>query len=85
MYSCVVEARIKGDDEYDWLKYTGKPLEIPFRGITRTLNTNQKIGVRKSSNGKQIRMVFDGDLTRVMTLDLALAKKIAKSVKLLKG
>lgn len=80
MYSCVV-ARIKDDDEYDWFRYSGKPIEVPFRGITRTLDKGQIFGVRKSSNGKQIRMVFDGDLTRVMTLDLPLAKKIAKFVK----
>ncbi len=84
MYSCIV-ARIKGEDEYDWLKYKGKALEIPFRGITRTLEPGQKIGVRKSSNGKQIRMVFDGDMNRVMTLDLPLAKKIAKSVSVVRA
>jgi len=85
MYSCLVESRIKGEDEYEWFRYLGKPIEIPFRGITRTLETDQKIGVRKSSNGKQIRMVFDGDINRVMTLDLALAKKIASKVKPVKG
>jgi hypothetical protein len=84
MYSCIV-ARIKSEDEYDWLQYKGKPLEIPFRGITRTLETGQKIGVRKSSNGKQIRMVFDGDLNRVMTLDLALARSIAKNVSVVRA
>lgn len=80
MYSCLV-ARIKGEDEYDFFTYKGKPLEIPFRGITRTLETGQRFGVRKSSSGKQIRMVFEGDLNRVMTIDLALAKKIAKGIK----
>lgn len=88
MYSClVITARIKEVDEYDWLAYSGRPIEIPFRGVTRTLDTGDVFGVRKSSNGKQIRMVFKNDLNRVMTLDLALAKKIAKFSKVtrLKG
>lgn len=85
MYSCVVESRVKGDAEYDWLRYSGKSMEIPFRGIARTLEPGQIIGVRPSSNGKQIRMVFQNDINRVMTIDLATAKKIAKSVKIVKG
>lgn len=80
MYSCLV-ARIKDESEYDTFTYTGKPIEIPFRGITRTLEKGQRFGVRKSSNGKQIRMIFKGDPTRVMTLDLPLAKRIARFVK----
>ena len=80
MYSCLV-ARIKDESEYDTFTYTGKPIEIPFRGITRTLEKGQRFGVRKSSNGKQIRMIFEGDPTRVMTLDLPLAKRIARFVK----
>jgi hypothetical protein len=79
MYSCLV-ARVKGEDEYEFFKYGGRPLEIPFRGITRTLEKGQQFGVRKSSNGKQIRMIFKGDPTRVMTLDLPLAKKVAKGI-----
>jgi hypothetical protein len=84
MYSCVV-ARIKDETEYQWFKYTGRPIEIPFRGITRTMETGQKFGVRKSSSGKLIRLVFDQDLTRVSTIDLPLAKKLAKACKVLKG
>jgi len=80
MYSCLV-ARIKGEDEYDFFTYKGKPIDVPFRGITRTLEKGQRFGVRKSSNGKQIRLVFEGDLTRVMTIDLATAQKIAKGIK----
>ncbi len=81
MYSCLVTARIKGEDEYSFFRYQGKPMDIPFRGIKRPLEKGQVIGVRKSSNGKQIRMVFQNDLTRVMTLDLPLAQKIARFVK----
>lgn len=79
MYSCLV-AKVFGEEKYEFFKYGGPPIEIPFRGITRTLEKGQRFGVRKSSNGKQIRMVFQGDPTRVMTLDLALAKKIARSI-----
>jgi len=80
MYSCLV-ARVKGEDEYEFFRYKGAPVKVPFRGITRTLETGQRFGVRKSSNGKQIRMIFEGDPTRVMTIDLKLAKKIALGVK----
>lgn len=79
MYSCLV-SKVFDEDRYDFFQYSGPALEIPFRGITRTLEKGQKFGVRKSSNGKQIRMIFQGDPTRVMTLDLSLAKKIAKGV-----
>ena len=79
MYSCLV-ARVKDEEDYDFFKYGGPPLEIPFRGITRTLKKDQHFGVRKSSNGKKIRMIFQGDPTRVMTLDLPLAKKVAKGI-----
>lgn len=80
MYSCLV-ARIKPEENYDWFTYKGRALEIPFRGITRTLDKGQEFGVRRSSSGKQIRMIFKGDPTRVMTLDLDLAKKVAKGIK----
>ena len=80
MYSCLV-ARVKGEDEYEFFTYKGAPLDIPFRGITRPLAKGQRFGVRKSSSGKQIRMIFEGDPTRVMTLELKLAQKIAKGIK----
>lgn len=80
MYSCLV-ARIKPESDYEMFTYKGKTIDIPFRGITRPLTKGQRFGVRKSSNGKQIRMIFEGDPTRVMTLDLALGQKIAKGIK----
>lgn len=80
MYSCVV-ARPKGDDAYDWYTYEGKRMDLPFRGITIPLMKGQQFGVRKSGNGKFIRLVMEGDVNRVMTIDLPTAKKIAKGVK----
>lgn len=79
MYSCLV-ARVESEDDYDMFTYQGAALEIPFRGITRTLNKGQRFGVR-NAGGKQIRMIFEGDPSRVMALDLKLAQRIARGIK----
>jgi hypothetical protein len=79
MYSCLV-ARIKGEDEYDFFTYTGPMIMLPFRGIEIPLSKGEKFGVRKSSNGKSIRLILGDDLNRVFTIDLETAKKIARSV-----
>lgn len=80
MYSCLV-AKVLDETKYEFFTYKGGAIDIPFRGITRPLAKGQRFGVRKSSSGKQIRMIFEGDPTRVMTLDLKLAQKIAKGIK----
>ena len=79
MYSCLV-ARIKGEDEYDFFTYTGPMIMLPFRGIEIPLSKGEKFGVRKSSNGKSIRLILGDDLNHVFTIDLETAKKIARSV-----
>lgn len=79
MYSCVA-AGPKGADAYHWFTYSGKTIELQFRGIEVPLIRGQRFGVRKSGNNKHIRLVLEGDLNRVMTIDLPTAKRIAKSV-----
>lgn len=77
-------ARIKGDSEYDWFKYTGNPMTVSNKaGNTHhPMSRGTVFGVRKSSNGKQIRLVFEElGLTKVFTLELSLAEYLAKNCK----
>lgn len=76
-----VEARIKPEDDYDFFTYQGKPLTIDSRGKHAEVKKGQRFGVRKSSNGKEIRMVLDDNVNRVFTLDLDTAKQLAKGIK----
>lgn len=79
MYSYLV-ARIKGEEEYDWFTYDGKTINIPYRGVEMPLTKGQRFGVRKSSNKRDIRLVFEGEINRVFTITLDLAKKIARNI-----
>lgn len=75
-------ARIKGDDEYTWLQYTGKPLNLSFRGTPVTLREGDRFGVRYSSNKKDKRLVLDAPgfgLTKVMTLTPDVEQRLYKS------
>jgi hypothetical protein len=75
------EARIKGEDEYEFFTFKAKePVEIEFRGKPVTISKGTKFGVRPSSNGKNIRLIFPNDKTRVMTLSPEQAQKLAKGV-----
>lgn len=76
------QARIKGDDEYVWLQYSGKPLNLTFRGNAVTLRPGDKYGVRWSSNKKDKRLVIDAPgfgLTKVFTLTEELEDKLRKT------
>jgi hypothetical protein len=82
MYSFLITSRIKSGDEYDWYVYKGnKPVKVEFRGKSIKIEEGQKFGVRPSSSGKEIRLVFPNDLTRVITIDLATANKLANGIK----
>ena len=64
-------SRIKGADDYTWLRYTGKPVILNFRGTRFTLTNGMEFGVRLSSNKKDKRLVVDHPdmgLTKVITL-----------------
>ncbi|QDH83642.1 hypothetical protein [Achromobacter phage Motura] len=76
-----VQARIKDEDEYDWFRYTGPATELDFRGKPEALSKGAVFGVRPSSNGKHIRLVFKDKPTRVFTLPMDQAQRIAKHVK----
>jgi hypothetical protein len=81
MYSHLVQSAIKPAASYTWFIYTGRQIQLPYRGIEVPLEKGQKIGVRKSADGKKIRLVMDDEVNRVFTLDLTTAQKIAKFVK----
>jgi hypothetical protein len=77
----MVHARIKGEHEYDWFTYRNKtPMTLDFRGHAVKIENGQKFGVRPSSSGKYIRLVLPEELTKVMTIDLKTAKKLANGV-----
>lgn len=84
MFSYLLESAIKPEENYEFFVYTGnEPVEVEFRGKTVQVKKGDRFGVRRSSNGKQIRMVIPewGGLTKVITLSLDQAKKLAKKVK----
>lgn len=77
-----VEARIKPNTDYDMFQYGGKrPFPLDFRGKEVLLEPGMKFGVRKSSNGKQIRLILADDVNKVFTISLDTAKKLAKNIK----
>lgn len=86
MYSYVVasmlQARIKPEADYEWFRFTGKrPVTLEFRGNPMVISEGDQFGVRKSSNGKEIRFVRKNDVNRVLTLTMDQANKLAKSVR----
>lgn len=76
-----ITALIKGEGSYDFFTYRGPKIDLDYRGKSVPLSKGDRFGVRKSANGKSIRFVFENELTRVFTLDLDTAKKIAKGIK----
>lgn len=81
MFSFLV-ARIKPDTDYEWFTFDAKkPVTISYRGTPVDVTRGTKFGVRPSTNKKQIRMIFKDEPTRVFTLSLDQAKKLARGVR----
>lgn len=80
MYSFLLESRVLPEQSYDFFVYQGSPVDVDFRGRSITIEKGTKFGVRPSSNGKQIRLIFPNDPTRVITIDQATAQKLARGV-----
>jgi hypothetical protein len=77
-----VLAQPKGEEHYRFFTYKGaKPVTLNFRGNEEVVKKGDKFGVRKSSNGKQIRLIFPDEETRVFTLTQDQANALAKGVK----
>lgn len=82
MYSFLIQSLVKPETNYDFFTYSGaKPVEVTFRGKAIEIKKGMRFGVRKSSNGKMIRLIFPDDPTRVITIDLATAQRLAKGIK----
>jgi hypothetical protein len=77
----VIQARILPEGTYDWFTYKGnKPVPLNFRGKEVLVEKGMKFGVRPSSNGKNIRLIFKDDPNRVFTISQEQANKLAKKV-----
>ncbi len=74
-------AAVKPESAYEWFVYKGsRPVAVTFRGKEIQVKKGQEFGVRKSANGRQIRMIFPGDPSRVITLTLEQAERLARHV-----
>lgn len=78
-----VTALIKGEEYYQWYSFTGAPMRFRRSGeaageMVYMLNKGDLFGVRRSANGKKIRLILkEWGPTRVFTLDASAAKKLA--------
>jgi hypothetical protein len=82
MYAFLIEAKPFSEERYQFFTYNGpNPVTVDFRGTPYQIVKGMRFGVRPSSNGKQIRLIFPENHTRVFTIDLATAKALAKHVK----
>lgn len=86
MYSFMIaesqlEARIKPESDYEFFTYQGPLMTVEFRGHPIPIGKGDRFGVRPSSSGKFIRLVFPNDPTRVITIDQDTAKKLARGAK----
>lgn len=86
MYSFLVarsyiRSAIKDENSYEWFTYRkGSPVEIDYRGKAVTIVKGDRFGVRKSRNGREIRLIMKDAPTKVYTLTLEQARKLAKGV-----
>lgn len=76
-----VHAQPKGEEHYKFYTYKGvKPVTLEFRGNPEVIKKGDKFGVRKSANGKQIRLILPDEETRVFTLSLDQAQALSKGI-----
>lgn len=86
MYSFLINpafitAVIKPESAYQWFRYKGaRPVVLDFRGKEVLVTKGDRFGVRPSASGKDVRLIFKDDPTRVFTLTSEQAKKLAKGV-----
>lgn len=81
MYSFLLETRVLPEHDYEFFDYKGKrAVTVMFRGKPISIQPGTRFGVRPSTNGKSIRLIFPKDPTRVITIDLPTAKKLSKDL-----
>lgn len=80
-------ALVKPDAAYIWFSYNGPELNAANdKGRKLSLIQGDKFGVRKSANGKSIRLITKTDgPTKVFTCDEHMAQLLAKRCKPSKG
>lgn len=82
MYGFLIESSPLKEDKYQFFTYQGKsPVPVSYRGQDFRIVRGMKFGVRKSGNGRHIRLIFPENHTRVFTLDDSTASKLAKGCK----
>ena len=82
MYSFLLESRVLPDKDYEFFTYhRAKKVDVSLRGKPITISKGTRFGVRPSTNGKSIRLIFPDEATKVITIDLETAKKLAKGIK----
>jgi hypothetical protein len=80
MYSFLL-AKVKESHDYQWFTYYGdRAVKLEYRGREVVINKHSKFGVRPSTNGKFIRLILPNDHTRVITITLSQAKRLANQV-----
>lgn len=81
MYSFLIKSAVLPEAAYDYFTYDGsKPVEVDFRGRKISIDKGTRFGVRPSTNGRHIRLIFPSDPTRVITLDMKTATQLADGV-----
>jgi hypothetical protein len=73
-------AAVKDSDAYHWFTYTGVKFSLTSaKGRQLVLTKGSVFGVRKSSSGKEFRLIEQNKETIVYTISLEVAKKLAKA------
>ncbi|QRE00349.1 hypothetical protein [Burkholderia phage BCSR5] len=77
-----VFAAPKAVEHYDFYTYKGRALvELSYRGTPVTVSKGTEFGVRKSADGKKIRLILNREPNKVYTITLDQAKQLAKGLK----
>lgn len=81
MYSFLTSA-IKPKESYEWFVFHGRtPVELTFRNKPVFIKKGDRFGVRPSASKKQIRLILPEAPTKVITLTMDQAQRLAKGVK----
>jgi len=85
MYSFLVKevpVSVSLEPEYQWFTYHGRsPVLIKFQGKSLAIGKGKRFGVRPSTSGTEIRLVFPEDKSKVLTISREQAESLAKGVK----
>ena len=80
MHGFLLQAAPKSEQAYEFFTYSGPKINLNFRGTEKAVQKGDRFGVRPSSSGRHIRLIFPGEATKVYTLDMETAKRLARGV-----